>query len=130
MRPRRAPVRLRAEPEPKRPRKRKTVAHATRQQRAGLHKRIVDRCKSVQRCPHCGAKNGPVRRVAGAGALHLLQTVQSVVVEQLLHDRVVPRLVLVPAGAASVSVRIDEAPAKARMRRLKVTPGWWLSVPL
>ena len=31
----------------------------------------VDRCKAASKCPYCGARNGPVRKVAGAGALKL-----------------------------------------------------------
>ena len=40
-------------------------------QKQGIHKRVLDRCKAATRCPHCGARNGPVRRVAGAGALRV-----------------------------------------------------------
>ncbi|KAH8071381.1 DNA-directed 5'-3' RNA polymerase [Aureococcus anophagefferens] len=36
-----------------------------------LYKRVVDRCKAASKCPYCGARNGPVRKVAGAGALKL-----------------------------------------------------------
>ena len=37
--------------------------------KASIFKRVVERCKQVHRCPHCKAANGPVRKIAGSGAL-------------------------------------------------------------
>ncbi len=31
--------------------------------RAGLFKRVAEKCKRVRQCPHCGATNGPVKWV-------------------------------------------------------------------
>ena len=58
------------------PEERRKQLHAMRTARdvlakQGIHKRVLDQCKSVTKCPHCGARNGPVRRVAGAGALRV-----------------------------------------------------------
>ncbi|CAL8471480.1 g11022 [Coccomyxa elongata] len=33
--------------------------------RAGLFKRVSEKCKRVRQCPHCGATNGPVKKVSG-----------------------------------------------------------------
>ncbi|KAF2086213.1 beta and beta-prime subunits of DNA dependent RNA-polymerase [Saccharata proteae CBS 121410] len=34
-------------------------------QRTAVCKKIAGECKKVKKCPHCGAQNGPVRKVAG-----------------------------------------------------------------
>ncbi|KAH8071284.1 DNA-directed 5'-3' RNA polymerase [Aureococcus anophagefferens] len=67
------------------PQERTTLLRRMRDPRAdalrkqALYKRVVgrgaacdvDRCKAASKCPYCGARNGPVRKVAGAGALKL-----------------------------------------------------------
>ena len=60
-------------------------ADALRKQ--SLYKRVVDRCKAASKCPYCGARNGPVRKIAGAGALKLShEKYRGVKKEDLLDD--------------------------------------------
>ncbi len=35
-------------------------------QREGVFKRLLDRCKRVRLCPHCGADNGVVKKATGS----------------------------------------------------------------
>mmetsp|Transcript_61091 Transcript_61091/g.144156 ORF Transcript_61091/g.144156 Transcript_61091/m.144156 type:complete len:1479 (-) Transcript_61091:130-4566(-) len=45
--------------------------------RQAKHRAIVDACKKISMCPHCGAMNGPIKKVPNGGTRYLL----------LIHDR-------------------------------------------
>ena len=37
-----------------------------------LHKKLVDKCKKVRACPHCGSLNGTVKKITGAPTLKIV----------------------------------------------------------
>nr|WCZ58691.1 DNA-directed RNA polymerase III subunit RPC1 [Seculamonas ecuadoriensis] len=39
-------------------------------QRRGIQKKILEKCKKTRMCPHCGATNGPVKKVAALKLVH------------------------------------------------------------
>ncbi len=43
--------------------------------RAGIHKKIVEKCKKIGICPYCSASNGAVKKVAGSHTLKLIHEV-------------------------------------------------------
>jgi len=45
--------------------------HLRRQAR---HKAVVEACKKIFTCPHCGAPNGPIRKINASGGRYLLLT--------------------------------------------------------
>ena len=40
--------------------------------KSALHKKLVDKCKKVRECPHCGALNGTVKKISGAPTLKIV----------------------------------------------------------